>query len=129
MPKARALVIDDDQRNISVIAQLLSIEDIESTCFQSTHTLLNKLPLLGGFNMVFLDMEMPFHNGYQIFQALKDNPEFAHVPIIAHSVHVSEINAFQEHGFDGFLGKPINADRFPSQVQQILNGKSVWYIP
>ena len=129
MPKARALVIDDNQHNINVIAQLLSIEDIESTCFQSTPTLLHNLPQLSGFDMVFLDMEMPHHNGYQIFQALKDSSEFARVPIIAHSVHTSEINTFREQGFDGFLGKPIDAERFPSQVQQILSGKSVWYIP
>jgi two-component system cell cycle response regulator DivK len=29
-------------------------------------------------------------------------------------------------GFDGFLGKPLDPDRFPDQIQKILNGQPVW---
>jgi two-component system cell cycle response regulator DivK len=32
-------------------------------------------------------------------------------------------------GFDGFLGKPINADLFPDQLKRLLDGQAVWYIP
>jgi CheY-like chemotaxis protein len=128
MSKARALVIDDNLNNINVIVQLLELEEIESFSLQSTPSLLDKLAPLSGFDMVFLDMEMPYHNGYEIFTALKSLPEFAHVPIIAHSVHSGEVLSFREYGFDGFLGKPIDAERFPVQVEQILNGKSVWYM-
>jgi two-component system cell cycle response regulator DivK len=28
--------------------------------------------------------------------------------------------------FDGFLGKPLDPDRFPDQIRRILNGESVW---
>jgi two-component system, cell cycle response regulator DivK len=129
MSKTLALVIDDNLLNISVIVQLLKMEGIESISFQDTVSLLDKLASLNGVDVVFLDMEMPHHDGYEVFKALKSRPEFARVPIIAYSVHISEVEAVQEHGFNGFLGKPIDAERFPSQVEQILNGKSVWYIP
>jgi two-component system cell cycle response regulator DivK len=29
-------------------------------------------------------------------------------------------------GFDGFLGKPLDPDRFPEQIKRILNGQPVW---
>jgi two-component system cell cycle response regulator DivK len=29
-------------------------------------------------------------------------------------------------GFDGFLGKPLDPDRFPDQIRRILAGESVW---
>jgi two-component system cell cycle response regulator DivK len=29
-------------------------------------------------------------------------------------------------GFDGFIGKPLDFDRFPSQIQAILRGEAVW---
>jgi len=29
-------------------------------------------------------------------------------------------------GFDGFLGKPLDADRFPEQVRRIIAGEQVW---
>jgi two-component system cell cycle response regulator DivK len=32
----------------------------------------------------------------------------------------------QDSGFDGFLGKPLDPDRFPDQIRRILAGESVW---
>ena len=29
-------------------------------------------------------------------------------------------------GFDGFLGKPLDPDRFPEQIRRILGGDPVW---
>jgi two-component system cell cycle response regulator DivK len=29
-------------------------------------------------------------------------------------------------GFDGFLGKPIDPDKFPDQIVSILQGNMVW---
>jgi two-component system cell cycle response regulator DivK len=29
-------------------------------------------------------------------------------------------------GFNGFLGKPLDMDRFPDQVRRILAGEPVW---
>ena len=31
-------------------------------------------------------------------------------------------------GFDGFLGKPLNRNRFPEQVRRILEGEGVWEV-
>ncbi len=30
--------------------------------------------------------------------------------------------------FDGFIGKPLNPDRFPDQIRRILAGDPVWEI-
>jgi len=48
------------------------------------------------------------------------------VPIIAYTVHVSEIDVVRQHGFDGFLGKPLDSARFPQQLARILNREPVW---
>jgi two-component system cell cycle response regulator DivK len=32
----------------------------------------------------------------------------------------------REAGFDGFIGKPLNPDRFPNQVRGILRGEAIW---
>ncbi len=38
----------------------------------------------------------------------------------------STMKKAREAGFDGFLGKPIDPDRFPDQIAAILQGKPVW---
>ena len=34
----------------------------------------------------------------------------------------------EECGFDGFLGKPLDPDRFPDQIRRVLKGEPVWEI-
>jgi len=29
-------------------------------------------------------------------------------------------------GFDGFIGKPLDPDRFPEQISRLLSGQPVW---
>jgi two-component system cell cycle response regulator DivK len=29
-------------------------------------------------------------------------------------------------GFDGFIGKPLDPDRFPDQIRRLLKGEAVW---
>jgi two-component system cell cycle response regulator DivK len=31
-------------------------------------------------------------------------------------------------GFDGFIGKPLDFDRFPHQIRAILRGEPVWML-
>jgi DNA-binding NarL/FixJ family response regulator len=32
----------------------------------------------------------------------------------------------KEAGFNGFISKPLDVDRFPDQINDILNGRSIW---
>jgi two-component system, cell cycle response regulator DivK len=34
----------------------------------------------------------------------------------------------RQSGFNGFLGKPLDPDRFPDQIQRMLNGAPIWEI-
>jgi two-component system cell cycle response regulator DivK len=36
------------------------------------------------------------------------------------------MNKAKNSGFDGFLGKPLDPDKFPDQIRRILNGEPVW---
>jgi two-component system cell cycle response regulator DivK len=126
MPQIQALIIDDNSDNLSVLTQLLNDEGVN--CTQINHpaaiqTLLETAPT---FNVIFLDLEMPQLNGFEVRDILKNHPRQQHVPIVAYSVHVSEIHVTREYGFDGFLGKPLDADQFPQQLAKILNGQAVW---
>jgi two-component system cell cycle response regulator DivK len=34
----------------------------------------------------------------------------------------------KEAGFDGFIGKPLDPDRFPNQIRRVLQGEAVWEV-
>jgi CheY-like chemotaxis protein len=76
--------------------------------------------------VIFLDLEMPGIDGYPMLSYLKNDDRFNNVPVVAYTVHMSEMNVARQKGFHSFLGKPLDADLFPEQLAAILRGEHVW---
>lgn len=127
MTAKTAVILDDNRLNLDVISALLEKEGIAVWAVESPRNLLSAveeaLP-----SVIFLDLEFPKHDGFQIFQELRSDPRLDQIPIVAYTVHTSEIDVVRRAGFDGFLGKPLDAKRFPNQLASILSGESVWEI-
>jgi CheY-like chemotaxis protein len=126
MANPHALIIDDDMNNLGILVEMLALEGVESTSIQDptqVEAILEEIPAL---DLVFLDLEMPGLNGYDILEILKAKDQVRDVPIVAYTVHVSEINAARQLGFHSFLGKPLNADTFSEQLTRLLNNQPVW---
>ena len=126
MTDKHALIIDDNGKNVAVLARLLAGQGVQNTQVTDPRRLDAALESLAGVDVVFLDLEMPMIDGFQVLDTLKSNDQFQSVPVIAYTVHVSEIRAAHQHGFDGFIGKPLDSDRFPDQLARILSGEPVW---
>lgn len=128
MDQKRALVIDDNVTNVEVLVSLLEAQGVTSEAIYSPSDLDSVLSESDHFDLIFLDLEMPKLNGYEVFSYLQQrvNPT---IPIVAYTVHISEINVARQVGFHSFLGKPLDMDSFPHHLSQILSGEGVWVIP
>ena len=126
MPQLHALIIDDNIRNVNVLGNLLSYENISHASITNPLQLETLLDDSGEFHLVFLDLEMPGLTGYDVLTKLKQDQRFAGIPIVACTVNTSEIRAARQKGFNGFIGKPLDPDKFPQQLARILNGEPVW---
>jgi two-component system, cell cycle response regulator DivK len=129
MSDSRALIVDDNVKNIAVLSRLLSSEGISSIQVTNPGKLDEVLQQAAKVRVIFLDLEMPGVDGYQLLKQLKSDTRFQSIPVVAYTVHVSEINTAYNKGFDGFLGKPLDSDKFPDQLTRILNGEPVWETP
>jgi two-component system chemotaxis sensor kinase CheA len=128
MSNTHALIIDDDLRNLNVLAEMLEMEGVRYTKIQDTLEIEDTLQNVGSVDIVFLDLEMPGRDGYEVFEVISSLPTYQNVPVVAYTVHVTEINTAKQLGFHSFLAKPLDSDRFPKQLAQILNGEPVWVV-
>lgn len=72
--------------------------------------------------VVITDLAMPEMDGWQLLVAMRSNPNWAHIPVIAvtayHSAEVAE--EVYQRGFDGYFPKPLAATYFIEQLQAIV---------
>jgi CheY-like chemotaxis protein len=125
----RIFIVEDDTTNMAVFAYLLKSQGalvIQDHWNSSTLQLLkNHHPI----DIILLDLMLRRGvSGYQIFDTIKGNPEFATIPILAVTASDPniEIPKLQEKGFNGYIGKPISIHTFPKQIADCLNGVEIW---
>ena len=125
MNALHALLIDDDDNSLSVLAELLAVEGIASTSVNNPAKLMPTLSKLQQIDLIFLDLEMPNADGYQVLDMLRHELG-SEIPVIACTVHTNAINTAREVGFHSFISKPLDLDRFPDQLKAILRNERIW---
>ena len=128
------LNVEDDALSREVLALLLSkvmgFQKIEF--FESSENFIERMRALPQVpDVIFLDIQIQPHNGYELLEMLRADPDYRNCKIIAltASVMVQDVKKLQDAGFDGLIGKPIANKIFPRLMVSILNGEPVWYIP
>ncbi|MFL5801913.1 MAG: response regulator, partial [Roseiflexaceae bacterium] len=79
-------------------------------------------------DLILLDIQLPREDGYAILQRIRENPKFKETRVVAVTANVLPQDAVRARaaGFDGFIGKPLDFDRFPHQIRAILRGELIW---
>ncbi len=127
--EAVVIVVEDDPLNAILIRKLLQIAGVEQLVIcESGQELRAALQGLPRVDLILLDLRMPDEDGYMVLQSLRAMSKLAETKIIAATANVmpDDILRAEEAGFDGFMGKPFDFDRFRSQINRILRGERVW---
>lgn len=124
-----AIIIEDDQMSADVLRSLLDQLDVTATVVYGDEEIPERIGRLARPDVIFLDLEMPGFNGYEVLQMLQDDGEFEGVPVVAYTTHISHMNSARDAGFHSFLGKPLHRISFGDNLTRILNGESVWEAP
>lgn len=119
----RAIIIDDEIKSIKSMEILL--EPYQSTV-QIISTATNALAgikeiLLHKPDLVFLDIQMPGYNGFELLAQVKDQVKYI-VFITAHKEYA--IEALRKGAFDYIL-KPFDSDELCNCLERITNGKTI----
>lgn len=126
------LYVEDDTMSRQVLEillkKMLGYEQVilfeDSTDFMSRLRALESRP-----DVIFLDIHMEPHNGYEVLEMLRADPTYADQCVVAMTAGVmaSDVELLQKAGFDGMIAKPIRKRAFPDLLERILAGESVWF--
>ncbi len=129
IPKdAAVLVVEDNVSNFVLIARMLGYLGIHCEWKTSGYEVLEYADTLPRVDLVLMDIRLPYEDGFGAQQKLRSAERFKTIPIVAVTAEASmeQMKRAKDAGFDGFLGKPLDPDRFPDQIRRILSGEQVW---
>jgi len=73
-------------------------------------------------DLILMDIAMPVMNGFRAFDAIRKEKNLQHIPILA--VTASALTANREeilhYGFDGYIPKPIDIQKFEITIQNFF---------
>jgi two-component system, cell cycle response regulator DivK len=127
--EAVILIVEDNLNNFILMTRLLAYLGVKKCEWKASGwKVLEFAETLGKIDLILMDISLPEADGYQSLSSLRSDTRFRDVPIVAVTADVSRESLLRakESGFDGFIGKPLDPDRFPSQVSRVLQGEEVW---
>lgn len=123
------LIVEDNLNNFILMTRLLAFLGVKKCEWKASGwKVLEFAETLGNIDLILMDIALPDADGFESLVSLRSHPRFQEVPIVAVTADVSLQNVARarEAGFDGFIGKPLDPDRFPEQVRRVLQGEEVW---
>lgn len=127
--EAFVLIVEDNANNLMIATELLRTVGVKYLNSRASGRQALKLAeTLPQLDLVLLDIQLPYEDGYAILERIRANPRFRQTRVVAvtASVHPEEEARARAAGFDGFIGKPLDINRFPEQIRAVLLGQPVW---
>lgn len=118
---ARILVIEDNPDNLALAVYLLRAaghDTIEaSNGVQGVRAAHASAP-----DLIVCDLQMPVLNGFEVLQHLRVDPATRAIPVVAVTAFSmsGDRARVEAAGFDGYLSKPIDPERFAQQIERHL---------
>lgn len=124
------LVVEDNVQNFILIARMLGFLGIHCEWKTSGFEVVEFAESITKIDLILMDIRLPYEDGYGAMRKIRLTPRLKDIPIVAVTAEASQeqMNKAQKAGFNGFLGKPLDPDHFPDQIQRILAGEAVWEI-
>ena len=119
------MVVEDDLDANLIMLDLLHMAGV-SHCYSrksvaSANQFAAKLPRI---DLFLADINMPVQSGFDLLTQVREHELLNQARVIAVTAGTlqEDIERARELGFDGFIGKPLNADKFADQIQSVLAG-------
>jgi CheY-like chemotaxis protein len=117
----KILIVDDDDMNLKVVSMMLKNYGYDLTLVSSGSEAIMKV-MENTYDLILMDDMMPELDGSATLDNLKDIEGF-NTPVVLLTANSEDDvrTKIEEHGFSGYLGKPINKEALNDITIKYLN--------
>ncbi|HEX3915274.1 MAG TPA: HAMP domain-containing protein [Steroidobacteraceae bacterium] len=115
------LLVDDDARNIFALSSVLERRGMEVLTATTGSEAIAVLRARGDVAIVLMDIMMPGMDGYETIQAIRSDPAYRRLPILALTAKAMKGDREKclDAGASDYLAKPVN-------IQQLMSALRMW---
>ncbi|MNZ54985.1 Aerobic respiration control sensor protein ArcB [compost metagenome] len=117
----KVLLVEDDSRNVFALVKALESKGLEVTVASNGRQCLEIIQHQTDFDLVLMDIMMPFMDGYDTMKVIRQNAAMMNTPIIALTAKAmkSDRDKCLEAGASDYISKPLN-------MEQLFSIMRVW---
>jgi two-component system cell cycle response regulator DivK len=119
---ARVLVVEDNAKNLKLLRDVL---DHSGYRVVATTTGEDGARLAGEVvpDLILMDLQLPGIDGTEALRRIRSTAQGASIPVLAVTAYATDADRGRalDHGFDGYVQKPLNVRDLLRQVRDILN--------
>jgi two-component system cell cycle response regulator DivK len=126
---ATILIVEDNVSNFVLMARMLAYMGVPRCEWKTSGwQVVEFADTLPKIDLILMDLRLPYEDGYGALKKVRATPKIKDTIVVAVTAEASQeqLNRARDAGFDGFLGKPLDPDRFPEQIRRLLRGDQVW---
>jgi CheY-like chemotaxis protein len=115
----KVLIVDDDVRNIFALTTFLERSEMQVLYAESGRDGIARLQEHADIDAVLMDVMMPEMDGYQTMRAIRANPKFRQLPILAVTAKAMKGDREKciEAGASDYIAKPVDMDQLLSLLR------------
>lgn len=130
MARETIFAVDDEDENLEFMQEIIESAGYHGVCHSDGATAVKEMSAAPPV-MVFLDVQMPRMNGFQVLKAMREDERLADTKVVL----LSAIGAVAGEDFtpeiieerygvrpDAFLAKPMGADAILAQIAELTAG-------
>jgi two-component system, cell cycle response regulator DivK len=124
MSQSRILVVEDNERNLKLVRDVLQFAGFEVISARSGEQGV-ALAREQAPDLVLMDLQLPAMDGTAALRILRDDPLTRKIPVVALTAFAMKDDRKRalDAGFDSYLEKPISVRIFPELVRGFLDRK------
>ncbi|MDI9849573.1 response regulator [Rhodoblastus sp. 17X3] len=119
--KKTVLIVEDNELNMKLFNDLLEAHGYTTV---QTKSGVEAVGLARSHrpNLILMDIQLPEVSGLQVTQWLKDDPELAHIPVVAITAFAmkGDEEKIRQGGCEAYLSKPISVVKFLETVRNYI---------
>jgi len=118
MSQQHVLVVEDEERILTLISKYLDLEGYQYTCMNTGAGVVERVKALNP-DICILDLMLPHVSGLEICQQLR---EFSDIPIVILTARVDEVDKLLgfKQGADDYVCKPFSPKELMARIAALL---------